>query len=68
MPTELVSIPSEASLDQKVASLRILRLALGTSLSLCFSQAMAWDMSFIAPIFTMFLLATPMPAPSAADS
>ena len=63
MPTELVSIPSEASLDQKVASLRILRLALGTSLSLCFSQAMAWDMSFIAPIFTMFLLATPMPAP-----
>lgn len=46
-----------------IASVRILRLALGTSLSLMFSQAAAWQMSFIAPIFTMFLLALPVPAP-----
>lgn len=28
-----------------------------------FSQAVAWDMSFLAPVITMFLLALPLPAP-----
>ena len=46
-----------------IATLRILRLALGTSLSLWFSQAVAWEISFIAPVITMFLLAVPIPAP-----
>ncbi len=62
MPTDAASDPIGASSDQSIASRRVLRLALGTSLSLAFSQAMAWDLSFISPIFTMFLLATPMPA------
>lgn len=46
-----------------IATLRILRLAIGTSVSLWFSQAVAWPMSFIAPVITMFLLAVPIPAP-----
>jgi hypothetical protein len=46
-----------------IAAVRILRLATGTSLSLGFSQAVAWDMSFIAPVITLLLLATPLPAP-----
>ena len=47
-----------------VASTRILRLAFGTALSLWISQAVGWNMSFIAPIITLFLLALPMSQPS----
>ena len=47
-----------------IAAVRILRLAAGTSLSLGFSQTVAWDMSFIAPVITLLLLATPLPAPT----
>lgn len=46
-----------------IASVRILRLAFGTAVSLWFSQAVAWQMSFITPALTMFLLALPLPAP-----
>ena len=35
-----------------IASVRILRLAFGTASSLWFSQAVTWDMSFIAPVMT----------------
>lgn len=45
-----------------IASVRILRLALGAGLAMWFSQAAAWDMSFIAPVFTVVLLSTPLPA------
>jgi len=45
-----------------IANVRILRLALGTSLSLWFSQAVGWQMSFIAPVFTLLVLALPLPA------
>ena len=45
-----------------IASVRILRMALGTSLSLWFSQIIGWPMSFIAAVFTMFMLALPIPA------
>jgi hypothetical protein len=44
-----------------IASVRILRLALGTALSLWFSQAVGWQMSFIAPVFTLLVLALPLP-------
>jgi hypothetical protein len=46
-----------------IASVRILRLAFGTAACLWFSQAAAWNLSFIAPVLTMFILAMPMPAP-----
>ena len=49
--------------SMNIASVRILRLALGTAVSLWFSQAVAWPMSFIAPVITMFVLALPFPAP-----
>jgi hypothetical protein len=47
-----------------IANRRILRLALGTALSMGFSQLMNWPLSFIAAIFTMFMLAVPLPAPT----
>ena len=47
-----------------IESLRILRLAGGTALSLWFSQLVAWDMSFIAPVITLLILSLPLPAPS----
>lgn len=45
-----------------IAQVRILRLATGTGLSMWVSQAVAWDLSFIAPVMTMFILALPLPA------
>jgi len=59
MPTE-----TEVVAANEPASRRILRLALGTSLSLWFSQALAWDLSFMAPVFTLLLLGTPAPPPT----
>lgn len=53
-------------LDQAsaVSSRRIFRLCFGTTASLVFSQIVSWDLSFLAPVFTMFLLAVPLPAPT----
>jgi len=47
-----------------IGSRRILRLALGTALSMGFSQLVNWPLSFVAAVFTMFLLAVPLPAPT----
>ena len=59
MHSEAVSA-ADKSMD--IASVRILRMALGTAVSLWFSQVVSWPLSFVAPIFTMFLLALPIPA------
>jgi Protein of unknown function (DUF2955) len=59
MPTRAASVTTPTS----VASTRILRLAFGTALSLWISQAIGWDLSFLAPVVTMFLLAMPMSRP-----
>jgi hypothetical protein len=61
MRTESDAVYSAAS-SLNIASVRILRLAFGTASSLWFSQAVAWDMSYIAPVMTMFILALPLPA------
>lgn len=45
-----------------IATVRILRLALGTSMSLWFSQAAGWPLSFIAPVITMLILSMPVGA------
>jgi hypothetical protein len=45
-----------------IASVRILRMALGTALSMLFSQIVNWPMSFVAPVLTMFILSLPLPA------
>jgi len=60
MPTK--AVPDTPAED--IASRRILRLALGTALSLLFSQVVAWPLSFLAPVFTVMLLALPLPAPT----
>ena len=78
MPTEArpeTEVMPETTGQQKVAapalpaaadsaSRRILRLALGTALSLAFSQIVAWQLSYIAPVITLVVLATPLPAPT----
>jgi len=46
-----------------IASVRILRLAFGTGISLFVSQVANWEMSFVAPIITMVVLGLPLPAP-----
>ncbi len=53
-------VPTISGMD--IASVRILRMALATALSMLFSQLVNWPLSFIAPIFTMFILALPLPA------
>ncbi len=68
MPSDLIRAKSRApdagvSQGMDIASLRILRLALGTALSMLFSQIVNWPMSFIAAVMTMFILALPFPAP-----
>jgi uncharacterized membrane protein YccC len=67
MPSDTASAGTAASngVDtgrMSIASVRILRLALGTALCMLFSQIVNWPMSFIAPVLTMFILALPMPA------
>jgi len=62
MPTE--ALPARgAPTRHPAASRRILRLALGTALSMWFSQAIAWPLSFISPVLTLLILALPLPAP-----
>jgi hypothetical protein len=64
MPTDFDAhaLPDTASGAAALASVRILRLALGTALALWFSQAVGWSLSYIAPVFTLLLLATSKPA------
>lgn len=67
MPSDSARVAAAAgkaadSRQMSIASVRILRLALGTALSMWFSQIVAWPMSFIAPVLTMFILALPLPA------
>lgn len=61
MPTEAAGAAAEFA--RRLQTRRVLRLAVGTSLSLWFAEAQAWDLAFIAPIFTMLLLARPVPPP-----
>jgi hypothetical protein len=63
MPTEAAVALTSGS-THPVATRRILRLALGTALSLWFSQVVNWPMSFIAPVFTALILGLPLPPPT----
>jgi hypothetical protein len=64
MPTEAAAAARRAE-THPLAARRILRLALGTALSLFCSQAAGWQLSFIAPVLTLFILSLPVPAPGA---
>ncbi|HSG89323.1 MAG TPA: DUF2955 domain-containing protein [Pseudomonadales bacterium] len=54
-------MPTDAA---AVARRRVFRLAFGTAACLCFSQAVAWQMSYISAVLAMTLLAMPLPRPS----
>lgn len=45
-----------------LAQLRTLRLALGTTLCLVFSQMVGWSLSYLAPVITLSFLGLPLPA------
>lgn len=60
MPIDAAAGPSAAA--RRIADRRILRLAFGTSLCLFISQAFGTGLSFIAPILTLVVLCTPLPA------
>jgi hypothetical protein len=45
---------------------RVLRLTAGTTLTLWLSQAVAWQLSFLAPILAMVILSLPVSRPPAA--
>lgn len=62
MPIERAAKPVAAA-THPVAARRILRLALGTSLCLLFSQVFAWPLSYIAPVLTLVILGLPLPPP-----
>jgi hypothetical protein len=61
MPTDATAATTRSR--PGIASVRILRLAFGTAACFWFSQAVDWNLSFIAPVATMFILALPLPAP-----
>ncbi len=50
--------------EAAIASRRTLRLALGVALSMVFSQIVNWPLTFISAIFTLLMLAAPLPVPS----
>ena len=60
MPIEATTVTAHTVMHP-VAARRILRLALGTALSVGFSQLIGWQLSFIAPIFTFLILSLPLP-------
>ena len=43
---------------------RVLRYALGATLAMAVAMGFAWDLSFIVPILTLMLLASPAPRPT----
>jgi hypothetical protein len=59
----LTNIFARSTQRPSIAQVRIMRLAFGTAASLWFSQLVGGDMSFVAAVLTMFLLALPLPAP-----
>ena len=44
--------------------IRILRLAVGTTIAMAMAQSIAWPMAFITPVFTAMFLASPTPCPT----
>ncbi len=59
----LTKLLGASSTRLSIAQVRIFRLAFGTAGSLWFSQLLGGDMSFVGAVFTMVLLALPIPAP-----
>ncbi len=54
----------ETGHHMNISSVRILRLALGAALAIMVSQLAGWDLSFVAPVFTILILSLPLPAPT----
>jgi hypothetical protein len=61
MPTKAADSQAE-----RIRLRRVLRLAAGTAVTLWLSQAVAWPLSFFAPVLAMVILALPVSRPPAA--
>ncbi|HEX5788765.1 MAG TPA: DUF2955 domain-containing protein [Woeseiaceae bacterium] len=59
-------MPTEPATAESVRVRRVFRLAAGTALALWLSQAIAWPLSFVAPILAMVILSLPVSRPPAA--
>lgn len=57
-------MPTDARPAVDLASRRILRLAVGMGLGMWIAQAIAWPMSFAAPLLGYVFLSSPLPRPS----
>ena len=60
MPIDPGSLPAD-----RIRLRRVLRLAAGTTVALWLSQAVAWQLSFVAPVLTLVILALPVSRPPA---
>ena len=60
MPTEAEAVKP----PMDIATRRILRMAVGTALGMWMSQAIAWPMSFAAPLLAYVFLSLPLPRPT----
>jgi uncharacterized membrane protein YgaE (UPF0421/DUF939 family) len=54
------------SLAQDQTSIRIIRYAVGVTLSAALAYAINWPLSFLLPVLTAFMLSLPLPMPSLA--
>ncbi len=62
MPTDPGNLPVPAD---RIRLRRVVRLAAGTTVALWLSQAVAWQLSFVAPVLTLVILALPVSRPPA---
>ena len=54
------------SIAQNQTSIRILRYAIGVTLSAALAYAVNWPLSFLLPVLTAFMLSLPLPMPTLA--
>jgi uncharacterized membrane protein YccC len=53
-------------MSDDIANTRVLRLAVGVTLTMAFSQVFMWPASYIAPVLASVILGLPLPVPSLA--
>lgn len=63
MSAESATIPGGRGLLANPRDRRVLRYALGSTLAMAVAMGFAWDLSFVVPLLTLMLLASPAPRP-----
>ena len=63
MSADAPAVPRARKLLADPRDRRVLRYALGATLAMAVAMGVAWDLSFIVPLLTLMLLASPAPRP-----